>query len=429
MSIHGAAVLKEELRWVLSTGVPTLGRARGPGTTPTRGGDNSDDAAWKSAAPELLPDFLQGWYLLVDSGLDSQEKNMIQTAVNGDFSVERVAQELRTQWPDDELRRRDQGGRHAGYWARSTEEDQGMSEEEETSWTAGDLRADGMTSEGIALVAEAAEEAEAALAAMEQARRTLREARAKQHQVKMSRKYYKVPEGRDRDNQKPRDKTIKCFRCGGPHKIAECPEKKPPSQHYAKEEAPFVCYGETIGGYAEAEDEALVVHHESGRKTTDEAILKGYGIIDGGATRTLGSVHALKAIAAENIKKYKNDGIIEVDPSERPVFGFGNSSQDQCVSTASMRLMAGQKDGILKVHTLNKGTGPVLLSIATLRSLGAVIDFAEDLIVFRSLDPSVAIQAERSQSGHQLLPLMEDLFKNGIRCTQPVPSLREFCQG
>lgn len=32
-----------------------------------------------------------------------------------------------------------------------------------------------------------------------------------------------------------------------------------------------------------------------------------------------------------------------------------------------MRLVAGQKDGILKVHTLNKGTGPVLLSIATLR--------------------------------------------------------------
>ena len=58
-----------------------------------------------------------------------------------------------------------------------------------------------------------------------------------------------------------------------------------------------------------------------------------------------------------------------------------------------------------------------------------MIDFAEDLIVFRNLDPSVAIQAERSQSGHQLLPLTEDLFQHGIRCKSPVPSLRAFCQG
>lgn len=45
-----------------------------------------EDETWTTAAEgELLPDFLQGWYLLADSGLDSQEKNMIQTAVNGNF--------------------------------------------------------------------------------------------------------------------------------------------------------------------------------------------------------------------------------------------------------------------------------------------------------------------------------------------------------
>ena len=54
--------------------------------------------AWTLSTPELLPDFLQGWYMLTDSGLDSHEKNMIQTAIRGNFSVARVAQELRNQW-------------------------------------------------------------------------------------------------------------------------------------------------------------------------------------------------------------------------------------------------------------------------------------------------------------------------------------------
>ena len=30
--------------------------------------------------PELLPDYVQGWYLLHDSGLSGSEKNVVQTA-------------------------------------------------------------------------------------------------------------------------------------------------------------------------------------------------------------------------------------------------------------------------------------------------------------------------------------------------------------
>ena len=35
--------------------------------------------------PELLPPFLQGWFLLQDSGLDIHERNSIQTALRGDM--------------------------------------------------------------------------------------------------------------------------------------------------------------------------------------------------------------------------------------------------------------------------------------------------------------------------------------------------------
>ena len=76
----------------------------------------TEDEHWKREGHELLPDFLQGWYLLQDASLDGNERNMVQTALQGDFSLHRVAQELRVQWPEDELRRRDQGNRAGAHW-------------------------------------------------------------------------------------------------------------------------------------------------------------------------------------------------------------------------------------------------------------------------------------------------------------------------
>ena len=60
---------------------------------------------------ELLPPFIQGWYLLADAGLDHGEKNLVMTALGGDFSPARAAQELRNQFPETEVRRRDHGRR------------------------------------------------------------------------------------------------------------------------------------------------------------------------------------------------------------------------------------------------------------------------------------------------------------------------------
>lgn len=386
----------------------------------------SEEAGWTRSSPELLPEFLQGWYLLMDAGLDGHERNMIQTAVNGDFSNQRIAQELRAQWPDEELKRRDQAGRHASYWSHG---DQEADYEEDIGFgfTAAHLERAGMISEGIALIGEAEEEAEEALAMMEQARRTLKEARAKQHQVKLSRKYYKVTTdgGKGAGKGGPKE-GLKCFRCGGPHKIAQCPDRHAPHGQQPKaafgeksEEAPFICYTE--------DDQAMMLNADRGL-TTEEAVRKGYAVVDGGATKTLGSTHALEAVMEENLRKYQTGRILEVDTNDKPMFGFGNSSRDQCVSTAKVQIHAGDRDGVLKVHALDKGTGPILLSIATLRSLKAIIDFEEDLIVFRGLDDTKIIKAERSQSGHQLLPLTEDLYKEATTSRRPVPSLRSFLE-
>ena len=82
--------------------------------------------------------------------------------------------------------------------------------------------------------------------------------------------------------------------------------------------------------------------------------------------------------------------------------------------------------GELKVHTLDRGSSPILFSIETLRSLGAIVDFKEDLIVFRELDPKRIIELERSCTGHQLLPLSDDWFTQSKLAQSPVPSLKDY---
>ena len=81
------------------------------------------DMAREEEMPELLPDYVQGWYLLQDAGLTIQEKNVVQTALQGDFSLQRVAQELRNQWSGNELLRREPAGRQGGYLGEYLAED------------------------------------------------------------------------------------------------------------------------------------------------------------------------------------------------------------------------------------------------------------------------------------------------------------------
>ena len=156
---------------------------------------------------------------------------------------------------------------------------------------------------------------------------------------------------------------------------------------------------------------------------------QGKAIIDGGATRTLGSVWAVEKVMELNAELSGDNGLCRVDGEDRPVFGFGNSSSDKCLSTAWLKIHAGGQPGQLKVHTLDKGQGPILFSIETLslRTLGAVVDYEHDLVVFRHLDPSRVVELERSCTGHQLLPLTEDWFtKSKTSSTGPIPSLNTY---
>ena len=239
---------------------------------------------------------MQGWFLLYDSNLDPNERNVILAALKEDYSFFRVAQELRNQWSDEDLKKRDQASRGAGWWVDEPEDEEAWSAEP-------DLNLADYNEEGKALLTEAGEDIAHAWALMEQGKRTLREAREKQHQVRMSRKYYKInnassfkPRPRFQDSRQQSQgsaKTATCLRCGSSdHSSGACPKAlqastTSPAPSHA---APSVCC-------TESQDEALVAGQ---RLTTAEVVAQGKAVLDGGATRTLASVHALEKIMSLN---------------------------------------------------------------------------------------------------------------------------------
>ena len=153
---------------------------------------------------------------------------------------------------------------------------------------------------------------------------------------------------------------------------------------------------------------------------------QGKAVIDCGATRTVGSIHALERVMEENLKKVGRNNVQEVNFDDKPIFNFGNSSRNQCASTATMMVPMKGQVGQLKVHALDAGTSPVLLSVQSLRQLGALIDFESGLAVFRRIAPDHIIQLERTEAGHFVMPLTSDVFEGAVKVQRPVPSLQDL---
>ena len=257
--------------------------------------------------------------------------------------------------------------------------------------------------------------------------------------VKLNRQYFRSNQG-SRSSDSKRDEKITCLRCGQTgHRAANCPAPQP-KESKLKEMAPFVCY---VDSAPFQEHGTLAFHQDipesdaqlapelalqTGEGNTDlpttaEAVESGKAIVDCGATTSLGSVFAL-----ERVMQLSSNGVSQVDVGERPVFGFGNSSEERCVSTLHLNLMAGGRPGQIKVHALDKGSAPILFSVASLKAFGAIRDFAEGAMVMRKVDDRKLVQLEQSRAGHLLIPLTGDILKNAISTPVPAPALSNFVQ-
>ena len=71
---------------------------------------------------------VQGWFLFIDSGLDTMERNVLHAELKGEFGVREVEAALRKHWTDSDLKRRDEEkGRYMSN-AAVVEDDEGLVE-------------------------------------------------------------------------------------------------------------------------------------------------------------------------------------------------------------------------------------------------------------------------------------------------------------
>lgn len=371
---------------------------------------NYDVSAKATAeADRFLPDFVVAWMLLQRSGLDGTEKAAIIANLKNQFTTERVKEALKLNWSEEDLKRRDQFRPSALVHDEIEEaylnEDEAL--ESPPEWFDDDNKQE---------FAHLNHEIETALQAIQHHRRTLRDAREKQTMMRRNRNFY-PPKG-DYGRRPPPDN--RCYRCGGNHKTALCPQKpdSPPKKESGGGDVHFTFVTEPE---ATALSSGEAVPH--GDILSLQSILEdGKAIIDGGATATVASADALDRI--QELNRIKGSGNhLEIFFDQKPSFRFGNNGRTTCLSTAKLDVPMNDQRGSMSVHVHEIPKQPVLLSIAALRKLGAVIDFQEDQCILKHVNPQRVIKLERAASGHQVFPLTDDVYRVSERREKPFVSL------
>ena len=373
-------------------------------------------ASWETDVQDFLPDFLTGFLLLNRSGLDAHERANILAAIRGEFSVKNVEKALREQWRDDDLSKRDRIKQYANIAFDEGEEDD--NEALTANMEAPDPSHD---PHGFEAFMSDQHEIDMALETIRNKKRTLKEARWRQQQVKMNRKFYPSTPYRSSSRSSAPPSTSydmegdKYLACGGRHKTSSCPVKSQKA-NLVEEEAE-VAFSASDFDQASPADKG---------RTSDltHNIMQGKGIIDCGATSTLGSVDAIESLMQLNRERHGRDRVT-VDPRHRPTFKFGNNSTRDCISSVDLGVDLGGKVGKLKVHVYDVPNQPVLISVKALTKLGTIVDFSRNEILYKHVDPKAVVPLEVASNGHCLMPFGGDLLAGAVMRAQPFSSLAE----
>ena len=110
---------------------------------------------------------------------------------------------------------------------------------------------------------------------------------------------------------------------------------------------------------------------------------------------------------------------VMIDLESRPTFKFGNGHRKTCLSTAEVDMLVGEKKGRMAIHVHDSQDQPILVSVKSLKSLGATIDFRTGHCVFTNVDPTSVVQLEAEENGHLTMCLTEDLLKGAKKLAKP----------
>ena len=343
-------------------------------------------------AEKFLPDFVIAWLLLQRSGLEATERSVIVANLKNDFTIEKVKAALKLTWPDEELRRRNGSKKCCHVHCRRVNSARRRARGGLPEW---DNPEDDYAYHALE------ESAQEALAALQDARRTVKDAREQQAQMRRNRNFYPA-KGSGKSRWGASRPPLKCFKCGGPHLRKDCPKKGSGEGSGQAVNLVFMARRDVEDAKAVEpgcpEDTVLAANRidEATFLSLEQIVREGKAIIDGGATSSLGSEEAMQHIAQLNWEKRGADGI-DIIPEDTPSFRFGNNALHTCMATALLKLPTKDVNSQMKIHLRDIPGQPVLLSVRSLRSLGTVIDFQRNEAVFRQLNPRKVVTLETTE--------------------------------
>ena len=207
--------------------------------------------------------------------------------------------------------------------------------------------------------------------------------------------------------QKPGSPTYKgCFVCGSQdHDFRRCPKRQSSSNTGAPARSLYAAAVFMVS--SEQADEIADVTFPTGDVlATLAAQFPGHAVLDSGATESIASLEAMHEVMELRASIHGPEHFVVHAQQKR--FRFGNGSIQHAVSFVELPQIVAGKHVKLGVHALDAPGIPLLLSVKTLTTLRAVIDFDEGLICFKEVDPSVWIKLKRASNGHLLLDLTKD---------------------
>lgn len=83
----------------------------------------------------------------------------------------------------------------------------------------------------------------------------------------------------------------------------------------------------------------------------------------------------------------------------------------------------GSKVGKMTIHAHEIPNQPVLVSVKSLKALGAVVDFGNNEVIYRQACPKSAVPLETAKNGHLLMPLTGDLLAGARKRASDFKSL------
>ena len=139
----------------------------------------------------------------------------------------------------------------------------------------------------------------------------------------------------------------------------------------------------------------------------------GFGIIDCGATETVGSLPALESLMLARFRLCGQSEEVEVSAAPAKRFKFGNGTHSMSASCILVPRV-GDMQLKLQLYTLDCEGVPILIGMRTLRRLKAVVDFSKSLAIFVAVNPNLAIPLRRGKTGHLLIDLRCDWLQHGF---------------